>query len=147
MGALADGALSRRGRVVGVMPRFMQELEWGHTGISELQIVDDMRTRRHLMLAGSSAVVALPGGTGTLEELLEAMTLKRLGIFLGPIVLVNTRGFFEPLITLLSACVSERFMDQRHLAMWDVVDHSDDVPHAIATAARWSTDARGFAAV
>ena len=96
MGALADGALGKGGRVVGVLPRFMADLEWGHQGLSELKLVEDMRTRKHLMLTGAEAAIALPGGCGTLEELLEAITLKRLGLFLGPIVLVNTRGFFPP---------------------------------------------------
>ncbi len=79
MGALADGALSRGGRVVGILPRFMAELEWGHTGLSELQVVEDMRSRKHRMLTHSAAVVALPGGSGTLEELLGALTLKAIG--------------------------------------------------------------------
>ena len=70
MGAVADGALSRGGRVVGVLPRFMAELEWGHDRLSELHLVDDMRTRKHEMLSRSQGVVALPGGSGTLEELL-----------------------------------------------------------------------------
>ena len=83
MGALAEGALAAGGRVVGIIPRFMQDLEWGHDALSELHVVEDMRTRKHEMLTRASAVIALAGGTGTLEELLEAMTLKRLGLFLG----------------------------------------------------------------
>jgi uncharacterized protein (TIGR00730 family) len=145
MGALADGALSRGGRIIGVLPRFMQELEWGHTGLTELKLVEDMRTRKHLMLADSHAVVALPGGSGTLEELLEAVSLKRLGLYLGPIVLVNTRRFFDPLLALLSSAIVERFMDERHQAMWQVVDHPEQVPGAIAAASTWSADARAFA--
>src|SRR4051812_25582772 len=84
MGALADGAISRGGRVIGILPRFMQELEWGHKGLSELRLVEDLRIRKHLMLSESQAVVALPGGSGTLEELLETITLKRLGLYLNP---------------------------------------------------------------
>jgi len=146
MGALANGALSRGGRVVGVLPRFMAELEWGHDRLSELHLVDDMRTRKHEMLSRSQAVVALPGGSGTLEELLEAITLKRLGIYLGPIVLVNTRGFFEPLLALLERAVDERFMDRRHLAMWQVVAEPEEVPAALREAPAWTADARRFAA-
>lgn len=146
MGALADGVLSRAGRIVGVMPRFMAELEWAHDRLSELHLVDDMRTRKHEMLSRSRAVVALPGGSGTLEELLEALTLKRLGVYLDPIVLVNTRGFFEPLLTLLARAVEERFMDRRHLAMWQVVAEPEEVPAALAHAPAWSADARRFAA-
>ena len=146
MGALADGVLSRGGRIVGVMPRFMAELEWAHDRLSELHLVDDMRTRKHEMLSRSQAVVALPGGSGTLEELLEVITLKRLGVYLDPIVLVNTRGFFEPLLALFARAVEERFMDRRHLAMWQVVAEPEEVPAALAWAPAWSAEARKFAA-
>jgi uncharacterized protein (TIGR00730 family) len=147
MGALADGALSRGGRVVGVLPRFMADLEWGHKGLSELQLVEDMRTRKHLMLTRSQAAIALPGGTGTLEELFEAITLKRLGLYLNPIVLVNTREFFDPLLNLLSRAVNEHFMDERHLQMWQVVARPEEVPEALDRAPAWTAEARSFAAV
>ncbi len=147
MGALADGALTAGGRVVGVLPRFMAELEWGHQGLSELEVVEDMRSRKRLMLARSHAVAALPGGSGTLEELLEALSLKRLGLYLHPIVIVNTRGFFDPLIDLIGRAVDERFMDERHLDMWRVVREPEEVPHAIESAPAWTPDARSFAAV
>ena len=146
MGALAAGVLSRGGRIVGVIPRFMAELEWAHDRLSELHLVDDVRTRKHEMLSRSRAVVALPGGSGTLEELLEVISLKRLGVYLDPIVLVNTRGFFDPLLAILRGAVAERFMDPRHLAMWQVVAEPEEVPGALATAPAWSADARRFAA-
>ncbi len=145
MGALADGVISRSGRIVGVLPKFMQDLEWGHKGLSELQLVEDMRTRKHLMLTESRAVVALPGGSGTLEELLEAITLKRLGLYSNPIILVNTRGYFAPLIELFSSAVHQGFMDERHLSMWQVVSNPDDVPQAIESLTSWPADARKFA--
>jgi len=147
MGALADGAISHGGRVIGVLPKFMQELEWGHPGLSELRLVEDMRTRKHLMLADSRGVVALPGGSGTLEELLEALTLKRLGLYLNPIILVNTRRFFDPLLTLLASAIAEGFMDDRHSSMWQVVAEPEEVPDALASAPAWSSDARRFAAI
>jgi uncharacterized protein (TIGR00730 family) len=147
MGALADGALAAGGRVTGILPRFMAELEWGHKGLSELQLVEDLRTRKHIMLTISHAAIALPGGSGTLEELLEAITLKRLGLYLNPIVLVNTRGFFNPLLTQLGNAVEERFMDTRHLMMWQVVATPEEVPAALANAPAWSAQARSFAAV
>jgi hypothetical protein len=104
-----------------------------------------MRTRKHEMLSRSQGVVALPGGSGTLEELLEAISLKRLGLYLGPIVLVNTNRYFDPLLALLGAAVAERFMDERHLAMWQVVDEPEQVPAELASAAPWSEEARRFA--
>ena len=147
MGALADGALGKGGRVIGILPRFMAELEWGHKGLSDLQLVEDLRTRKHTMLAMSQAAIALPGGSGTLEELLEAITLKRLGLYLNPILLVNTRGFFTPLLEVFARAVEERFMDPRHLLMWQVVATPDEVPQALASAPPWSAEARSFAAV
>lgn len=147
MGSLADGALGEGGRVIGVLPRFMVDLEWGHTGLTERHVVGDMRERKHLMLAGTDAVVALPGGSGTLEELLEAITLKRLGLYLSPIVLVNVRRFFEPLTRLLERCIAEQFMDPRHAAMWQLVESPEDVLAAIRSAPPWRAEARRFAAL
>jgi uncharacterized protein (TIGR00730 family) len=99
------------------------------------------------MLEGTDAVIALPGGCGTLEELFEAVTLKRLGLYVKPIVLVNTRGFFDHCQLLLEQCVLERFMDTRHLRMWTMVGEPEDVVPAIAAAPPWSENARSFAAV
>src|SRR5690606_18736831 len=142
MGALADGVISKGGRIIGILPRFMQELEMAHTGLSELLLVEDMRTRKHLMLTESSAVIALPGGSGTLEELLEALTLKRLRLHRNPVVLVNTRRYFDPPIELLASSVTEKFMAERHLEMWQVVDSPEAVPAALAAAPPWPEDAR-----
>jgi len=147
MGALADGALAHGGKVIGVMPAFMAELEWGHRNLTELRVVEDMRIRKHAMLSHSHGVVALPGGCGTFEELLEAITLKRLGLYVHPIVLVNTRGFFAPLIQLLEHAVAERFMNKEHLDMWQVVATPEEVPAALAAAPPWSAAARDFAVV
>ena len=147
MGALADGVLAAGGRIIGVLPQFMAELEWGHPGLTELQLVEDLRTRKHAMLTMSQAAIALPGGSGTLEELLEAITLKRLGLYLNPIVLINTRGFFTPLVQLLQHAVDEHFMDPRHLQMWQLVDTPEEVLAALERAPPWTPDARAFAAV
>ncbi|HTL50243.1 MAG TPA: TIGR00730 family Rossman fold protein [Steroidobacteraceae bacterium] len=147
MGALADGALAAGGRIVGVIPRFMVDLEWGHDDLTELHVVEDMRTRKHEMLTRASAVVALPGGTGTLEELFEAITLKRLGLFLGPIVIVNSGGYYDALLAQLAAAIECRFMDARHAAMWTVVAAPEDVLPAIASSASWGADSRDFAVV
>lgn len=147
MGALANGALAAGGEVIGVLPKFMADLEWGHAGLTRLELVEDMRERKHRLLAGSDAVVALPGGCGTLEELFEAITLKRLGLYLGPIVIVNTRGYYDPLLAQLEAAIGERFMDARHESMWTVVSGPEDVLGAIESAASWGADSRDFAVV
>jgi uncharacterized protein (TIGR00730 family) len=147
MGRVADGALAEGGTVIGVIPAFMKELEWYHQGISELRVVEDLHDRKRELIADVDAVVALPGGSGTLDELLEAISLKRLGTFLGPIVLVNTNGFFDSCIELLERCIDERFMDPRHRDMWQVVAEPEQVLDAFQAAPRWASDALQFAAV
>jgi uncharacterized protein (TIGR00730 family) len=147
MGHLADGALAQGGEVIGVLPRFMDELEWGHKGLTELRLVDNLHQRKRTMLEGTDAVVALPGGCGTFEELFEAITWKRLGLYFNPIVLVNVRGFFNPCIELLESCIREKFMDERHRAMWVLVDQPEEVLEAISKSPPWQHNARDFAAV
>jgi uncharacterized protein (TIGR00730 family) len=147
MGALADGALAAGGQVIGILPEFMQELEWGHNGLTELRIVSDLRERKQMMIGEADAIVALPGGSGTLEELFETITLKRLGFFVHPIVLVNLRSYYDHLISLFDRAVAGHFMDARHLRMWTVVNGVEDVLRAIDEAPVWSVEARKFAAV
>ena len=145
MGALADGALEAGGKLIGILPRFMDDLEWGHKSLTELRIADDIHQRKRWMIEDVDAVVALPGGCGTFEELLEAITWKRLGLYVNPIVIVNVRGFYDPLVAMLDRAVAERFMDERHRAMWTVVDRPEDVLDAIRSAPAWSSEARRFA--
>ena len=147
MGSLADGALSRGGEVIGILPKFMADLEWGHPGLTKLELVEDMRERKHRLLTGSDAVVALPGGCGTLEELFEAITLKRLGIYFNPILLLNTRGFCAPLQGFMDSVIEERFMNPEHAAMWSLVDTVDAVLPAIRATPAWREDARDYAVV
>jgi len=145
MGALAGGALAEGGEVVGIIPRFMRDLEWAHGGIARLELVDDMQTRKRLMLEAADAIVTLPGGSGTFEELFDAITAKRLGLFKHPIVIVNQQGFYEPLFRLMEGSVAERFMDERHLRIWQAVDHVEQVLPAIESAEPWPDDALEFA--
>jgi len=147
MGAVADGALSRGGEVFGVVPGFLQELELTHHQLTELKVVDGMHVRKQLMLENSDAVVALPGGCGTMEELFEALTLKRLGQWLGPVVLVNTNHFYDGLIDFLNHSVGERFMGNNHLDMWSVIDEPEQVLTALETAPSWDAGALAFANV
>jgi uncharacterized protein (TIGR00730 family) len=147
MGALADGALEEGGRVIGVLPRFMKELEWGHPRLTELLLVGDLHERKRRMLEGANAVVALPGGSGTFEELLEAITWKRLALYLGPIVLLNTLSFFDRLVSALEHSIAERFMDPRHGEMWTVVAEPEDVIRAIHAAPPWNPEALKFASL
>ena len=147
MGAVADGALSRGGRVEGVMPRFMYDLEWGHTGLTDLHLVNDLHERKRLMIDRTDAVVALPGGCGTFEELFEAITWKRLGLFAKPIIIVNIRNYYDPCLAMLEQAVSEHFMNEKHLEMWSVADSAEDVISKIKNAPAWSHEHRRFATV
>ena len=145
MGAMADAALENGAQVHGVVPEFLLQLECAHRGLTRMDIVADMRERKHRMLSGADALVTLPGGCGTYEELFEALTLKRLGQWVGPVVLVNTRGFYDRLIDFLEHSVRERFMAHEHAKMWTVVNEPADLPNALNLSPAWSSDAIQFA--
>lgn len=147
MGALADGALQAGGEITGILPRFMDELEWGHSGLTCLQRVESMRERKQQMLLDTDAVVALPGGCGTLEELFEVITLKRLGLYFQPIILLDTRSYFTPLTEYLQHSIDEHFMNPEHAGMWQRVAQPQDVLPAIRGTPPWREDARSVAAV
>ncbi len=147
MGALADAALAEGGRVIGVLPRFMDDIEWGHERLSELILVNDMHERKRLMIQEVDAVIALPGACGTWEELFEAMSFKRLGLYAGPIIIVNTNQYYAPMLEMLERSVECRFMDERHRAMWMVVDEPGQVLEAIRNSPPWSAENRSFAAI
>ena len=147
MGAVANGALSAGGEVIGVLPRFMADLEWGHPGLTHLELVEDMRERKHRLLTGSDAVVALPGGCGTFEELFEAMTLKRLGLYFNPIVLLDTDGFYAPLAAFLESVIEKRFMNPEHRDLWSMARTPADVLPAIRSAPAWDASKREYAVV
>jgi uncharacterized protein (TIGR00730 family) len=147
MGAVANGALAHGGEVIGILPRFMADLEWGHPGLTELRLVEDMRERKHQLLADSDAVIALPGGCGTLEELFEAITLKRLGIYFSPIILLNSRNYYAPLQTFMQQVIDEKFMNAEHIAMWSLVDSVAEALPKILSTPRWREDARDYAVV
>ncbi|MDX1626192.1 MAG: TIGR00730 family Rossman fold protein, partial [Wenzhouxiangellaceae bacterium] len=147
MGALADAALEAGGEVHGVIPEFLMKLEKGHQELTSLDVVENMRIRKERMLVDSRAVVTLPGGCGTFEEVFEAMTLKRLGQFFGPIILVNSDGYYDKLLEFLEHSVRERFMSRAHLELWHTVDEPEDVPEALETVEPWSADALRFASV
>lgn len=145
MGRLADTMLARGGSIKGIMPRFMNEVEWAHRGLADIEFTETMHERKAKFLEGIDAVVALPGGTGTLEELLEAMTLKRLGLFTRPIIIVNTRGFYDPLRTMLERCIDEAFMHPKHRGLWTFVETPEEVLPAVRAAEPWGPDAIAFA--
>lgn len=147
MGRLADKVLALGGDITGIMPNFMNEVEWAHKGVKNFHFVGDMHERKKRFLDGTDALIALPGGCGTLEELLEAITLKRLGLFTKPIIIVNTKGYYAPLLEMLEKCVEEGFMSPLHKSIWTVIEDPSEVVAAIAAAPAWSKDALHTAAV
>lgn len=110
MGALADGALAAGGRVVGVIPKALVEREVAHEGVTELLVVGDMHERKARLAALGDAFVALPGGSGTLEEFFEAWTWRRLGLHGKPCALLNTLDYWRGLLTMLTRMADERFL-------------------------------------
>lgn len=146
MGYLANGALSSKANVIGVIPQFMIDLEWAHDGLTELIIVESMAERKTKMLQLSEAVVVLPGGSGTLEELFETISLKRLGMFLKPIIILNINGYYDPLIKLLNSCIKENFMDEKHSGMWEIIETPEEILNAIRNSPPWYKNAVNFAA-
>lgn len=147
MGKLADTVLAHGGKITGIMPQFMKEVEWAHKQVTDFEFVGDMHERKKRFMENVDALIALPGGSGTLEELLEAITLKRLGLFTKPIVILNTNQYYAPLQEMLEKCIRENFMSEQHRAMWTFVDEPEYVLDAIIHAPRWDENALRFAAV
>jgi len=144
MGKLADTVIENGGKIKGIMPKFMDEVEWGHKGVEDFVYTDTIHERKAKFMEDVDGLVALPGGSGTLEELLEAITLKRLGLFTKPIVILNTKGYYDPLIEMLERCVAENFMNEKHLEMWKFVPEPEGVIDAIKNSAKRDEGAINF---
>lgn len=126
MGAVADSVLENGGKITGVIPEFMMELEWGHPGVELIQ-VKNMHERKNLMLELSDAVIALAGGCGTFEEIIEAITWKRLGLYAGPALFLNTNNYYDHLIAQLNLSVDEKFMGEEHRDLWSVINQPEEL--------------------
>jgi uncharacterized protein (TIGR00730 family) len=146
MGAVADAALDAGGKVIGIMPTFMRDVEWAHRR-ADMHFVGDMHERKKKLLDRSDGVVALPGGTGTLEELLEAITLKKLGLVTCPIVIVSVDGYYDPLVAMLDRCIDQGFMNKVHRNLYTVVATAEEVLPALRNAPEWDPDSIKYAAV
>jgi uncharacterized protein (TIGR00730 family) len=125
MGVLADAALAAGGEVVGVIPRALLEREVGHTGLTELWVVGSMHERKALMAELSDGFIALPGGIGTLEELIEVYTWSQLGLHAKPCGVLNVRGYYDGLATFLDDAVSAGFLHPKHRAVLSVADDAE----------------------
>lgn len=147
MGQLADTVLETKGRIIGIMPHFMKEVEFHHKDVNEFIFTADMHERKKQFMVGVDALITLPGGCGTFEELMEAITLKRLGIFTKPIAILNIDGYYDPMLAMMENAISEGFMREEHRDIWTVFEDPEKVLEAIHQAKPWSKEAIRFAQV
>lgn len=147
MGATADAVLSAGGKAIGVIPQFMIDQGWQHPGMAQLVVTKDMHERKEIMAERSDACIALPGGVGTLEELLEVITWKQLGIYLKPIVILNVDGYYDTLLAQLEKAVDEHFMRGEHRRIWQIAATAEEAVRLAETTPLWDTSVRKFAAL
>ena len=147
MGCLNNIVLAAGGTVTGVIPRFMVERGWHHSGLTQLVETETMHERKSLMARMSDAVIALPGGCGTMEELLEVITWKQLGLYLKPIVVLNIQGFYNPLIEMLEKAIGQQFMRREHESLWQVAFTPEEAVELCVSLPAWDKKICKFAAV
>lgn len=147
MGALANAAMRKGAKITGVIPSFMYDNGWGHDDIDEVIITEDMGSRKKKMFELSDALIALPGGIGTLEELTEAITLKQLGLFRGPLVILNTGQFYSQFLSFLESIIDKGFMRKIHKKIWMVAATPEETMEAINTYNDWHDDPASIARI
>lgn len=144
MGACSNACLASGGKVIGIIPRFMVENGWCHTGLTELIVTEDMHHRKQKMIEMSDAAIALPGGCGTLEELSELITWKQLGLCNKPLIILNTNGFYDDLLRFFEKAVEESFMRKEHLNLWEMATTPQEAFQRVFTAPVWNSSIRKF---
>ena len=147
MSRISDAALATGGTVTGITPHFMVEQNRHHKGLTHLIETETMHERKRMMADLSDGIIALPGGCGTMEELLEIITWKQLGLYLKPIVILNTNGFYNPLLEMLERAIDQHFMRRQHGSIWQVAQTPDEAIQLLYTTPMWSKDIRKFAAI
>ncbi len=147
MAATSNACLEAGGTVTGVIPHFMVEENWHHKGLTQLIETETMHERKQTMAELSDGVIALPGGCGTMEELLEIITWKQLGIYLNPIVILNIDGFYNPLLEMLQRAIDGNFMRPEHQNIWQVATSAQQAIELLYTSPIWNKDIRKFAAI
>ena len=140
MGAICDAVKAHGGKAIGVIPRFMVEKGWLRPGLDEVIEVETMAERKRIMSEISDAAIALPGGVGTFDELMDIVALKKLGLYLKPIVIVNTRGYYQPLAELLERSVAENFQDKKFCHVWKMTDTPEEAVETIFSEPYWTED-------
>ena len=147
MAATSNACLAAGGTVTGVIPRFMVEQGWQHKSLTQLIETETMHERKQIMAEMSDGIIALPGGCGTMEELLEIITWKQLGIYLNPIIILNIDGFYNPLLEMLQRAIDGNFMRPEHQNIWQVATSAQQAIELLYTAPIWNKDVRKFAAI
>lgn len=147
MQACSDGCLEAGGEVTGVIPQFMVDQNWHHTGLTRLIVTQSMHERKKTMADRTDAAIVLPGGCGTFDELFELITWKQLGLYLNPIILVNVDGYFDALLALLQKAIDENFMRVQHGGIWRVATSAEEAVEMLYTTPQWDTSVRRFAAI
>lgn len=145
MGAISDAVLDSKGKVTGVIPKFMVDQGWCNRRVENMLVVETMHERKAKMAELSQGVIALPGGCGTLEELLEIITWKQLGIYLHPIVILNVNNYFDPLLTQFKQALDANFMRPMHQHMWSVSSNPKEAIEQLLTTPLWDKDVRKLA--
>lgn len=133
MGAVADAAIAQNGKITGVIPQFMKEVEWDHPGVTDMIYTETMAERKEKMLEDVDIALALPGGSGTFEEIFEAITLKRLGQIHAEIMFYNQDGFYDAMNAMFVRTVADKFMTEDHLKAIQFFDNQIDLMQAINT--------------
>ncbi len=144
---ISDAVLAAGGTVTGIIPRFMVEQGWHHRGLTRLIETETMHERKQMMADLSDGIIALPGGCGTMEELLEIITWKQLGIYFNPVVILNVNGFYDPLLALLEKAVDQNFMRPEHREIWQVTSTPEEAVELLYSTPLWSKEIRKFAAI
>ena len=134
MRAVSDGALEAGGSVTGVIPKFMVDNGWHYEKLTRIITTADMHERKLVMAKLSQAIVALPGGCGTMEELLEAMTWRQLNLAPKPIIVLNTLGYYNPLVEMINNAITQGFMKKSHHRLWTIVNTPHEAIEAIEKA-------------
>jgi len=147
MGKLADAVLENGGSITGVIPSFMKDEGWDHSEVNEMIITPDMGERKRRMFGMADAIVALPGGVGTLEELTQAITLKQLGLYKGAIILLNTHNFYDSLIVFLEQMIAGHFLRYEHKGMWAIACTPEEVMEYLEKNEDWLHDPRSIARI
>ena len=147
MNTIENAALEAGGKVTGVIPSFMVREGWHHEGLTELIETPSMHERKQTMANLSDGIIALPGGCGTLEELLEIITWKQLGLYVNPIVILNIDGFYDALLAQLEKAVEENFMRAIHADIWKVATTPAEAMELLLSTLKWDKNIRKFAAI